>query len=79
MEVEVRHTVLEFLRHLVMGQYSTLDIMRAQIFRYVNKSITDIQKHTSLLSERRYLLIIINESIDSKYIPNECCNSFNNA
>ena len=37
-EENTRHVVLEFLQDLVQGQYLTLDLMRAEIFRF-NKTI----------------------------------------
>jgi hypothetical protein len=36
-EREVRHRVLDFLCHLVIGQYAALDIMRAQFFRFLKQ------------------------------------------
>jgi hypothetical protein len=54
-EREVRHRVLDFLCHLVIGQYAALDIMRAQFFRFLKQHKDKVRHFVSHFCWRRVI------------------------
>jgi len=51
-EMEVRHSVFEFVHTLVVSQYSNLDMFRAEIFRFLKRHLVDedLKPRVKLLS-----------------------------